>query len=169
LNIYLVPENFGPHWSGIVFNSLPPTGIGFPAKTYYQVAYDLITGQSNSLYSSVISGLWNNGNANLKVNYSLNLREMSSELAKDILVYPNLVTPEQNIDYVTFKNLPQDSRIEIYSGNGYHVRTVYSEFNSQTAYWNLETPQGKKVGSGVYFYKILSPQNTVDGKIIVVK
>jgi len=169
LNIYLVPENFGPHWSGIVFNSLPPAGIGFPAKTYYQVAYDLITGQSNSLYSSVTSGLWNNGNANLRVNYSLNLREMSSELAKDILVYPNLVTPEQNIDYVTFKNLPQDSRIEIYSGNGYHISTVYSEFTSQTVYWNLETPQGKKVGSGVYFYKILSPKSVAEGKIIVVR
>lgn len=169
LNFYIDPVNFGLHWSGLVFNFLPPSSIGFPAKTYFQVSTDWISGQSNRLYSTIVTGLWNNGDAETSVDFSVNLRRMSGDLVEDILIYPNLVTPEQNIDYVTFKNLPQDSRIEIYSGSGNHVRTVYPEFTSQTAYWNLENPQGKKVGSGVYFYKILSPNTVADGKIIVVR
>jgi hypothetical protein len=98
------------------------------------------------------------------------LREYSGNPDTGILVYPTVIKPEQGINYVTFRNVATDSRIEIFSSSGKHIATIRPQlFSNDNIYWNLQTSLGDEVGSGVYIYSIVSPTLSKKGKIIVVR
>ena len=80
--------------------------------------------------------------------------------------YPNPFNPITNISF----SLPQDSKVDlnIYNIRGQKVRILASaEFRTkglQNVQWNGTDNNGKKVGSGIYFYKLEVDNSTVDVK-----
>ena len=85
--------------------------------------------------------------------------------------YPNPFNPETTIAYEINKNCPV--RIDIYNVKGQHVKTLVNE-NQQAGYykqiWNGKDNSGKKVSSGVYFYKLHAGNTyTYTKKMILMK
>ena len=80
--------------------------------------------------------------------------------------YPNPFNPLTNISF----SLPADSKVDlnVYNIRGQKVRTlVNAEFRSegiQNIQWNGTDNNGKKAGSGIYFYKLEVNKSTVDVK-----
>ncbi len=80
--------------------------------------------------------------------------------------YPNPFNPVTTISF----SLPQDSKVDlnVYNIRGQKVRNLSSnEFRTQglqTIQWNGNDNNGKKVGSGIYFYKLEVDNTTVDVK-----
>jgi len=170
LNIYFAPEDIPEVWSGVFFSLQPPFSSGFPAKVYSHILYPSIQPNNDSLFTAVVSGNWNGGRTDSLIQYSLYLREYSGNPETGILVYPSVIKPAQGVDYITFKNIPADSRIEIFSSNGTHISTIRPQFfNNNSIFWNLQTSQGDMVGSGVYIYSIITSTISQKGKIIVIR
>lgn len=80
--------------------------------------------------------------------------------------YPNPFNPITNISF----NLPQDSKVDlnVYNIRGQKVRELANaEFRTkglQNIQWNGTDDNGKKAGSGIYFYKLEVDNSTVDVK-----
>lgn len=80
--------------------------------------------------------------------------------------YPNPFNPVTNISF----SLPQDSKVDlnIYNIRGQKVRVLANaEFRTkglQNIQWNGIDNDGKKAGSGIYFYKLEVDNSTVDVK-----
>jgi hypothetical protein len=66
-------------------------------------------------------------------------------------------------------NLPRESVIEIFSGNGVRVATVEPQEGVPVAQWDLRNFRNDLVGSGVYIYRIVSPQESKTGKFLVIR
>lgn len=84
-------------------------------------------------------------------------------------VGPNPVRMNEGTDRVIFLNLPRETTIEIFNANGQRVATVRPESSGQVAYWDLRSSQNELVGSGVYIYRIVSPEKSQSGKIMVIR
>lgn len=169
LNIYLSPTFIPKAWSGAYFSLMPPNSIGFPAKVYSQLPFQSINVNNDTLYSTVVAGNWNGGRTDSLISYSLFLRDYPGNFENDILVYPTIIKPEQNIEYITFKNIPADARIEIFSSSGKHISTIHPRFSNGDVFWDLKTFQGDNVGSGVYIYSIVTSNSSQEGKIVVIR
>ncbi|MDP8203018.1 MAG: T9SS type A sorting domain-containing protein, partial [Candidatus Tenebribacter mawsonii] len=80
--------------------------------------------------------------------------------------YPNPFNPLTNISF----SLPADSKVDlnVYNIRGQKVRELANhEFRTkglQTIQWNGTDNNGKKAGSGIYFYKLEVDNNIVDVK-----
>ena len=79
--------------------------------------------------------------------------------------YPNPFNPETNLVF----NLPEESKVELYIYNikGQKIRSLLSDQISagkHSVIWDGEDTSGKKVGSGIYLYKL-----NVNGKTEAVK
>ena len=168
-NIYLSPESIPEEWSGAYFSLMPPKSFGFPAKVYSQLPFQSINVNNDTLYSTVVAANWNGGRTDSVIGYSLFLRDYPGNFESDILVYPNIIKPDQDINYVTFKNVPINAQVEIFSSNGEHISTIHPRFSNDVIFWNLKTFQGDNVGSGVYIYSIVSSNSSQKGKIIVIR
>lgn len=170
LNIYLAPKNIAGEWSGMSFSLQQPFSVGFPAKVYSHVLHSSVQSNNDSVFTAVIAGNWYGGNTDSLIQYSLSLREYSGNPETGILVYPTVIKPKQGINYVTFRNVSTDSRVEIFSSSGKHIATIRPQhFSNDNIYWNLQTSLGDEVGSGVYIYSVVSPASSQKGKIIVVR
>lgn len=80
--------------------------------------------------------------------------------------YPNPFNPVTNISF----SLPQDSKVDlnVYNIRGQKVRVLanaeYREKGVQNIQWNGTDDNGKRVGSGIYFYKLEVNNSTIDVK-----
>jgi hypothetical protein len=84
--------------------------------------------------------------------------------------YPNPFNPLTNIIY----SIPEPSYVKlcVYDINGTLVKTLYEGNQSIGKYqivWNGENSSGKKVGSGVYFYRIQANSFMQTRKMILLK
>ena len=84
--------------------------------------------------------------------------------------YPNPFNPVTNIAY----ELPRDGkvRIEIYSVLGERIATLVDRQQQAGRYrvnWNALNDHGSRVSSGVYFYKITTPEFSDVKKMILLK
>ncbi|MBN2571199.1 MAG: T9SS type A sorting domain-containing protein [Ignavibacteriales bacterium] len=84
--------------------------------------------------------------------------------------YPNPFNPTTTIEY----DLPKDTRvkIEIYSLTGELVKTLINQelkAGYQTTYWNGTDNNGKTVTSGVYLYRIATPDFSMTKKMMFLK
>ena len=169
LNIYIIPEEIQEVWSGANYSFSQPYSYEFPAKVYSQLPFESVSINNDTLYTAIVAGNWNEGKTDSKIKYSLYLRNFPGNLEKEFFVYPTIVKPDQNIGYITFKNIPANARVEIFSSSGKHISTIYPQFSNDILYWNLKTYQGDKVGSGVYIYSIITPNSSREGKIMVIR
>ena len=76
---------------------------------------------------------------------------------------------ERKIDFI---NVPQDSRIDIYTSRGAHVVTLHHEggLTDGTVSWDLRTKENLEVAFGVYFYVVDAPGiGQKFGRIAIIK
>ncbi|GAB4375624.1 MAG: hypothetical protein Kow0042_21210 [Calditrichia bacterium] len=84
-------------------------------------------------------------------------------------VYPQPLKISGSQPFLYFENLPPQAEIHIFSSNGRHLRTIHPPANAVSAYWDLLTKFGEKVGSGVYLYHIVSADQERTGKFVVIR
>lgn len=163
----LETENFGNSWFGsqLFFDE--------PYYTYFITQSPFLTNflpPSVDIHLAVTSGDWDVGNTTSPVNYSITLKALEGSQSNEVLVGPNPVRVDQaNGGVVTFLNLPKEAVIKIFTSNGLQVATVEPGGSGQVAQWFLNSSQDKIVGSGVYIYRIVSPEKSVSGKIMVIR
>ncbi len=84
--------------------------------------------------------------------------------------FPNPFNPVTNIAYA----IPQDVKVEIvvYNSLGQKVRQLLSK-NQKAGYYNVEwdgtSDTGKRVGSGIYYYRITAGKHNAVKKMILLK
>ncbi|MBN1622159.1 MAG: hypothetical protein JW871_06170 [Endomicrobiales bacterium] len=74
-------------------------------------------------------------------------------------------------DTITFKNLPMDGEIFIYSVLGNLVKKIeFANFSDpQGKKWDGKNEDGEYVSSGVYLWLVKSPAGVKTGKLIVIR
>jgi flagellar hook assembly protein FlgD len=92
-------------------------------------------------------------------------------LSTHIINYPNPFNPETTI---SFAKLDGNNRTEIaiYNLKGQKIKTLLNEVlpaGRHSVLWNGTDESGKKVASGVYFYKMKSGSFNSTRKMILVK
>ncbi len=91
------------------------------------------------------------------------------ETLDDVVVFPNPYNARIALDPLTFGNLPPESEILIFNSSGRKIRQIRQPVRSGGISWDLQTDDGKPVGSGVYIYVIQSQGSEKTGKILVIK
>ncbi len=84
--------------------------------------------------------------------------------------YPNPFNPQTTISFTLSKAMPVS--IEIYNIKGQSVTTLVKETldkGNHSLVWNGVNKKGKRVSSGLYFYKISTPEYTRSSKMIMIK
>jgi len=74
-------------------------------------------------------------------------------------------------DGITFTNLPQAGRIEIYTLDGLLVKKITIEenlTNNRDVKWDVKNSSGQKVRSDVYIWRIISGPNVKTGKLMII-
>jgi hypothetical protein len=84
--------------------------------------------------------------------------------------YPNPFNPQTIIEY----SLPKDCEVEItvYNILGQKVRTLVKEFRktgTQRVEWDGRDEKGKEVSSGIYFYRIKTPEFSQARKMVLLR
>jgi hypothetical protein len=73
----------------------------------------------------------------------------------NIVVFPDPLRYSSNDasrNHLTFANLPEYCRIDIFETNGVKVATIEGDTRAAGLEWNLNDQHGRLVGSGVYIY-----------------
>ena len=70
---------------------------------------------------------------------------------------------------ITFTNLPTQGTISIYTLSGQLVRSIPIPAFSVAVVWDVKTPSGQNVVSGVYLWRVQSGSNSKVGKLMVIR
>lgn len=84
--------------------------------------------------------------------------------------YPNPFKGETNISWVLGKDAPIS--VDVYNLRGQKVKTLFNGIGKkgrQYLNWDAKDSTGQKVASGVYFYRLNSPDGTKVQKMLVLK
>ncbi len=134
------------------------------ADTY--VAWDFI-----QIWSEDETHEANNGYPYL-TDVTLFLEEDLIEIAESLTIfnYPNPFNPETTI----FFTLPTPGRVEltIYNIKGQRVITLLSEYHDAGEHriiWNGKNDTGSKVATGIYYYRMTTPEYTETRKMLLLK
>ena len=93
-------------------------------------------------------------------------------LVLTITGFPNPFNPETTIYFET-TNLHENSRIEIFNIKGQKIKmfdVILSAVEGKySVIWDGKDDKGKKVGSGLYFYKINTNDKVYSKKMLLLK
>jgi hypothetical protein len=153
-------------WYGSQLNFIEPYETQFSANIPYLANF---TPPFQDIYLAVTSGDWDMVNTASQIGFNIKLQATGDILGEDILVGPNPVKVGDGNAVVTFLNLPEETLIEIFSSNGVRVATVEPQGGGLVAQWDLRNIRNDLVGSGVYIYRIVSPEKSISGKIMVIR
>jgi len=95
------------------------------------------------------------------------LLPLATELKQN---YPNPFKNQTKISWVLAKDAPVN--VDIYNLKGQKVKTLFSGLGQkgrQSLAWDATDNNGKKVSSGVYFYRLSTPETTKVQKLLVLK
>ncbi|OGC89807.1 MAG: hypothetical protein A2W25_02890 [candidate division Zixibacteria bacterium RBG_16_53_22] len=84
--------------------------------------------------------------------------------------YPNPFNPETNIEFMLPKE--QDVYLSVYNLLGQQVRTLVNarvEAGRHVAHWDGKNDNGTVVPSGVYFYRLYTPEFSQTNKMVMVR
>jgi hypothetical protein len=93
----------------------------------------------------------------------------------DVYAYPNPVKSGTGITKVTFANLPQKSKITIFTIDGKHIIDLEESDGNGGVDYNLLDSDGNPISTGIYIYRVvqLNEQNEEGeeklGKFAVIK
>lgn len=165
--VLIAPENQAASWSGSQLFFDDPFYAHFSGRSPFLTNF---APPSGDIYLAAASGGWDIENTAAPVSYNITLKATGEGRGDEVLVGPNPVkSPQTEGGLVTFLNLPKEAVIEIFNSNGVRVATVRPENSGQIAYWNLQSNNDQTVGSGVYIYRIVSPEKNHSGKIMVIR
>jgi len=68
---------------------------------------------------------------------------------------------------ITFRGLGSSSQIRIFTVSGKEVFSI--DLTQDTWPWDVKNSSGENLASGVYFYRIQSPEGKKDGKLIIIR
>jgi flagellar hook assembly protein FlgD len=95
--------------------------------------------------------------------------------------YPNPFNPSTTITYTvgnafmrsaSAESTGEAVRISVYNIKGQLVKTLvneYKEAGQHKVVWNGESEQGKKMSSGIYFYRMETKRGNITKKMLLVK
>lgn len=71
---------------------------------------------------------------------------------------------------ITFENIPQSGKIELYTLDGRLVKSIVIPDNlvTQKLAWDVKNSAGQKAASGVYIWRVVSGSNAKTGKLMVI-
>lgn len=70
---------------------------------------------------------------------------------------------------ITFTNLPSEGTVSIYTPSGQLVRSLPIPSFAAQVRWDVKTPSGQDVVSGVYLWRVQSGRNSKVGKLMVIR
>jgi len=85
-----------------------------------------------------------------------------------IHVFPNPFKPSQGDSFITFRNIPLNSKIIITTLSGELVREL-SGNTSTDVVWDVKNQQGRSLASGAYYYRVDFPSGSTSGKLAIIK
>ncbi|MEA2030806.1 MAG: Ig-like domain-containing protein [candidate division Zixibacteria bacterium] len=100
--------------------------------------------------------------------------EDSEEIRPDSYkLYQNYPNPFNPITAIRF-DIPNEGMVQLHILNvlGQHVRTLVNSYfpvGTHTAIWRGRNDNGSEVSSGVYFYRLVSEQNSISKKMLLIK
>ncbi len=151
------------------FNHTYLDSTAVPGFQYYYVvtAYD-----EDSLESSKNNYLKDeNGNP-----VYITMKSKIGRSVDDVKVVPNPYngsapwTATEIADKVEFINLPSTCRITIYTLSGHKIKTLENKEGKGSLAWNLLSDANIKVQSGIYIYKVETPDGDYKiGKLVILK
>ncbi|RLB13341.1 MAG: hypothetical protein DRG82_15850, partial [Deltaproteobacteria bacterium] len=86
--------------------------------------------------------------------------------------YPNPFNPSTTIAYDIPEGADVNVRLNIYNMRGQLIRTLVNEVKSEGSYkvqWDGTDNYGRKVASGVYFYRITAGEFSKTRKMVILK
>ncbi|MBN1969723.1 MAG: T9SS type A sorting domain-containing protein [Candidatus Delongbacteria bacterium] len=101
---------------------------------------------------------------------STSINDQNIPKSLDMRTYPNPFNPSINLEYLIGEN--SDINLSIYNIYGEKVIQLENEFKLSGNYkktWNGVDGKGKSISSGTYFAKLISNNNVLIKKIILVK
>jgi hypothetical protein len=84
-----------------------------------------------------------------------------------ILVYPQPVTPRHS--ELIFANVPENTEISVFDLNGRRIWRSKQTPKFGGIHWDLHGQNGKRVPSGIYFYRIIHENKHKTGKLVLVR
>ncbi len=113
-----------------------------------------------------LNGLRNRQGVEITGPLQLNLFRPVNDLTQ-LVIYPQPVRPEHK--QLIFAKLPQNTQIQIFTLNGQRVRSFYKTNDNGGVVWDLRDQNGRRVGSGIYFYRIECHGKERIGKLVIVR
>jgi len=168
-----ISDNDGESWEKIERISSPNSFIKENAQ-YYAVSstdQNLWIGTSDgAAYSSDGGESWRI----LRVDMPLrggNIYQLDAPNT-DTYAYPNPFSPTQHgVVRIKFESTsPGPATIQIYDFGMNHVKTIEVSTSGQGSYeatWDGQTDNGRFVANGTYFYRVNTPSESADGKILL--
>jgi len=106
-----------------------------------------------------------------KFRATLNLEVIGRRDAISASVYPNPLNPEALISFVTQK--PGPVKVSIFDVGGRLLRVVHEERASTAGYHQLRLDgrgaNAERLASGVYFYRVETPDGVTAGRFVIMK
>ncbi len=163
LGAFLRADSLGGFLQASYFVDNSPFQVSFPANASTIIPLDT----PYQLPLAVFSGNWKSSAAEL--DYQLRLQIVAQNSGARASVYPVVVRPDQPAQQISFFNLPEEGRVEIFSSSGIHLATLRPAGGSNSVFWDLRTDQGNPVASGVYIYRVVGKKNSSTGKVMIIR
>ena len=91
------------------------------------------------------------------------------ENLQDVFTYPNPCLAGLGDRKVTFANLTREAEIRILTSYGLPVRTLFEDNGDGGVDWDLRNESGQIVASGIYIYRVTCKNQSVTGKLAVIR
>jgi hypothetical protein len=86
-------------------------------------------------------------------------------------VSPNPLNPDATLSFLTLK--PGPVKVSIFDPGGRLVRTLRNEAVSPAGYHEMtfdgRGAKGERLGSGIYFYRVETPDGPIKGRFVILK
>ena len=88
---------------------------------------------------------------------------------ENVFTYPNPFRPDLGVNGITFANLTRQAEIQIFTSQGIKVKNLQETNGDGGIEWDLLNTDGQPVSSGIYIYRVKSGDNSVMGKLAIVR
>ncbi len=161
----LEPSDQAEHWHGSLVTEQSEL-LKFPADVNYRLPNMSFP---SPIPLAIVSGFWSDDPQTSGIGFTLFGQSVSAAQGTDILVYPNPLRPEADVQQIAFLNVPSGAHVDILTVSGKHLRRLIVGDAENQTFWDLRTGQGHLVGSGVYLYRIHWPGGEKQGKLMIIR
>ncbi len=103
------------------------------------------------------------------LNYRMDASVQQPSGMAGIVLYPQPLELSDDRAFLTFANLPENCRIDVFTSGGRHVRTLRNGDGRTFLSWDVTNKLGNKLGSGVYVYRVTGDNLDRLGKFLLVR